>query len=128
MPEETTKKTIVIVEDEQVLLKALNIELLNAGFDVIVAADGKTGLNMIKANKPDLVLLDLLLPKMDGYAVLAHAKKDPKTQDIPVIILSNFGETENIEKAMEMGAVDYFVKSSTDLSEVTKKINYRLGL
>ena len=128
MPEEKPKKTIVVVEDEQVLLKALNIELLNAGFDVIVAADGKAGLNMIKANKPDLVLLDLLLPKMDGYAVLAHIKKDPKAQDIPVIILSNFGETENIEKAMEMGAVDYFVKSSTDLSEVTQKINYRLGL
>lgn len=122
------KKTIVVVEDEQVLLKALNIELLNAGFEVIVAADGKAGLNMVKANKPDLVLLDLLLPKIDGYAVLVELKKNAKTKNIPVIILSNFGETENIEKAMELGAVDYFVKSSTDLGDVVKKINYRLGL
>jgi len=120
------KKTIVIVEDESVLLKALNIEVLNAGFEVLVAMDGKSGLNLIKANKPDLVLLDLLLPKMDGYAVLAALKKDSKTKDIPVVILSNFGEPENIEKAMELGAVDYFVKSSTDLGEVVKKIDQRI--
>jgi len=120
------KKTIVIVEDESVLLKALNIEVLNAGFEVLVAMDGKSGLNLIKANKPDLVLLDLLLPKMDGYAVLAALKKDSKTKDIPVVILSNFGESENIEKAMELGAVDYFVKSSTDLGEVVKKIDQRI--
>jgi len=126
MPIKTTKKTIVIVEDESVLLKALNIEVLNAGFEVLVAMDGKSGLNLIKANKPDLVLLDLLLPKMDGYAVLAALKKDSKTKDIPVVILSNFGEPENIEKAMELGAVDYFVKSSTDLGEVVKKIDQRI--
>jgi len=126
MPTKKTKKTIVAVEDESVLLKALNIELLNAGFEVLVATDGKSSLNLIKANKPDLVLLDLLLPKMDGYAVLTALKKDSKTKNIPVIILSNFGEPENIEKAMELGAVDYFVKSSTDLGEVVKKINQRI--
>jgi len=125
MPIKIAKKTIVIVEDESVLLKALNIELLNAGFEVLVAADGKSGLNLIKANKPDLVLLDLLLPKMDGYAVLTALKKDSKVKNIPVIILSNFGEPENIKKAMGLGAVDYFVKSSTDLGEVVKKINKR---
>jgi CheY-like chemotaxis protein len=120
-------KIILVVEDEPILLRALNIELLNAGFEALVAPNGEVGLKMIKANKPDLVLLDILMPKMDGYEVLKAAKKDPKTKKIPIVVLSNFGEAENIEKAMGMGAVDYFIKSSTDLNQLTKKINARLG-
>jgi CheY-like chemotaxis protein len=121
-------KTILVVEDEPILLRALNIELLNAGFEVLVASDGEAGLKMIKANKPDLVLLDLLMPKMDGYAVLEAVKKDPKTKKIPIVVLSNFGEAENIQRAKKLGALDYYIKSSTDLSQLTKKIHSKIGV
>ncbi len=120
------KKTILIVEDESSLLRALDIKMLDSGFKVLVASDGETGLKMIKVNKPDLVLLDLLMPKMDGFTVLEKAKKDPKTKDIPIIALSNLGEKENIEKAMKLGAVAYFVKAETDLGQLIKKIKSKL--
>lgn len=115
-------KKVVIVEDEPILLKALSLELLGAGYEVLGAADGEAGLALIKKEKPGLVLLDLILPKKLGFEVLKELKEDPKTKAIPVVILSNLGQDEDKKKGKELGAVDYFVKSSTDLSEVTKLV------
>lgn len=115
-------KKIVVIEDEQVLLKALNIELLSANYSVMSASDGQAGIALIKKEKPDLVLLDLVMPKMTGFEVLAEMKAVKDLKDIPVIILSNLGQDEDHKKAMELGAVDYYVKSDADLSTITKKI------
>ena len=116
-------KKIVVVEDDQILLKALNIGLLSNDFEVLSAKDGEAGLDVVKKEKPDLVLLDLILPKMHGFEVLKALKSDKSTKNIPVIILSNLGQDSDVEKGMDLGAKDYFVKASTDLSELAEKIN-----
>lgn len=115
-------RKIVILEDDRILLKALNIELLSNGFEVLSAADGEAGLKLIIAEKPDLVLMDLVMPKLHGFEVLKSLKENKITKDIPVIILSNLGQDEEIKKGMQLGALDYYKKASTDLSELSKKI------
>ena len=120
-------KKIIVVEDEDVLVKALSIELLGAGFEVSSALDGEAGLALIQKEKPDLVLLDLTMPKLPGFEVLKKLKEEASTKHIPVVILSNLGQDEDKKKGLELGAVDYFVKSSTDLSLLTEKIKKILG-
>jgi DNA-binding response OmpR family regulator len=116
-------KKIVVVEDEQILLRALNVELLSQGFEVLSAKDGETGLRLIIEEKPGLVLLDLILPKMHGFDVLKALKSNEETKEIPVIILSNLGQDSDIKKGSDLGAEGYFIKASTDLSELSRKIN-----
>lgn len=118
---------IVILEDDRILLKALNIELLSNGFEVLSAADGECGLKLVGKEKPDLVLLDLVMPKMHGFEVLTKLKKNKNTKNIPVIILSNLGQDEEIKKGMKLGALDYYKKASTDLSELSEKIKKSLS-
>jgi len=113
---------IIILEDDHILLKALNIELLSSGFEVLSATDGEIGLKLICEKKPDLVLLDLVMPKMHGFEVLTKLKNNMDTKDIPVIILSNLGQDEEIKKGMKLGALDYYKKASTDLSKLSDKI------
>jgi DNA-binding response OmpR family regulator len=120
-------KKIIVLEDEQVLQKALSIELLGAGFEVLSALDGEAGLALVKKELPDLVLLDLTMPKMNGFDVLKNLKEDATTKSIPVIILSNLGQDEDKEKGLSLGATDYYVKSSTDLSLLTEKIKKVIG-
>lgn len=120
---QNNSKKIAIIEDERILLKALKTELSSEGFEVISATDGETGIELIKKEKPDLLLLDLVLPRIDGFEVLKRIKKDSKVKDVPVLILSNLGQDENIERGMKLGAVDYFVKASTDLATIAEKIN-----
>ncbi len=121
-------KKIILLEDEEILLKALSIQLLSAGFDVLTASNGEAGLALIKKEKPDLVLLDILMPKMDGFQVLAELKKDKELKHIPVIVLSNQGQDEEKEKGLKLGAIDYYVKSSTDLTDLTKKVQKVLNV
>lgn len=116
-------KKIVVIEDEQILLRALNIELLSNGFEVLSAKDGESGLKLVREEEPELVLLDLILPKMHGFEVLESLKSDETTKKIPVIILSNLGQKSDMKKGLEIGAEDYYVKASTDLSELSDKIN-----
>jgi len=116
------KKRIVVVEDETFLLKALNMQLLNNNFEVFSAQDGLAGLNLIRETLPDLVLLDIILPKMNGFDVLAELKKDKKVKGIPVIILSNLGQDDEKKRGLDLGAIDYYIKASTSLSEITTKV------
>ncbi|MFA5270126.1 MAG: response regulator [Patescibacteria group bacterium] len=113
---------IVVIEDDKILLKALNVELLSENFEVLSASDGVSGLGLVKKEKPNLVLLDLVLPKMHGFDVLKALKDNPDTKSIPVVILSNLGQDTDIKKGMELGAKDYYKKASTDLSELAAKI------
>ena len=121
-------KKVVIVEDEPLLLKALNIELLSSGFEAISVSDGEAAWKLIKENKPDLVLLDLVIPKLSGYEVLRMMKEDAETKAIPVIILSNLGQKEEMLRGLALGAEDFFVKSNTELSQIIEKINKILNI
>jgi len=123
----SSNKKIIVVEDEEMLLKALNVVLLSAGYEVLSATDGLKGEEIIKKELPDGVLLDIQLPGKNGFDVLADLKKDPKTKKIPVVILSNMGQEEEIKKGKALGAQDYFVKSNTDIDKVVEKIEKYLG-
>lgn len=118
-----TKKTIIlIVEDDEVLLRALYLVFHEDNYTIATAPDGDTALKMTGRLKPDIILLDLLLPKMNGFDFLKYVKADPILKDIPVVVLSNLGDQENITKAKNLGALDYFVKSGTNLSDLKEKI------
>jgi DNA-binding response OmpR family regulator len=118
--------TILIVEDEPTLQKTLSLALQQEGFDVKNALDGEIGLNLARETKPDLILLDLILPKMDGFEVLAELKKDASAKEIPVIVLTNLENTQDIEKALTLGATTYLVKANYDLKDVILKVRETL--
>ncbi len=118
----TAKKTILIVEDDEILLRALYL-LFHAGeFTIASATDGETALKMTDRIKPDVVLLDLLLPKMNGFDYLKDLKANTSVKNTPVIVLSNLGDKESIDKAMGLGAQDYFIKADTDLTTLYEKV------
>ena len=114
-------RTILVIEDDKFLRKVINRKLLKEGYEVIEAMDGSEGIKAAE-NKPDLILLDLVLPEMNGFEALAELKKKPETKDIPVIILSNLGEKEDIETGLNLGAVDYLIKSHFNPAEILSKI------
>ena len=103
-------KTILFIEDETALQKTLSEVLRQEDYKVISSLDGEGGLNLAKLEKPDLILLDLILPKMNGFDVLANLKASPETKKIPVIVMTNLENLENVEKAIEAGCNDYIVK------------------
>ena len=120
-------KKIVVAEDEPILLRALNIELLTAGYEVLSATTGQAALEIIKKEKPAAVLLDILMPELDGFGVLEAMQTDKEMKKIPVIILSNLGQQEGVKKGSALGAKDYFIKASTDLEFITEKIKQLIG-
>jgi len=119
----SNSKRIIVIEDDVILLKALNVDLLSNGFEVVSATNGNNGLELIKKEYPDLILLDLVMPEMDGFGVLEALKKDKKLSHIPVIVLSNLSQRADIEKALNLGAIDFFEKATTNLEKLTDKIN-----
>ncbi|HBP00901.1 MAG: Response regulator receiver protein [Candidatus Moranbacteria bacterium GW2011_GWE1_49_15] len=122
------KKKLLIVEDEPVLNKALQEFLSAEGFEVIAAVDGEEGIRKAGAEMPDLILLDIILPKKDGYEVIREVKADEKTKNIPIILLTNLGSINDVEKALELGATTYLVKADYKLEEITQKIKGILGM
>ncbi len=115
-------KKILLIEDEEILRSLLSQRLREEGFKVEEATDGETGLKKLNEEKVDLVLLDLILPGMDGYEFLLNMKKDSKFSSIPVIVLSNLGQDDEIKKALDSGAKDYLIKSNFGLEEITQRI------
>ncbi|HIC92609.1 MAG TPA: response regulator [Syntrophaceae bacterium] len=113
---------ILIVEDDKFLRELIVRKLKKEGYEIFEVVDGEEGLKKIKELKPDLVLLDLILPTIDGFEVLSKKKDDPEIKKIPVIILSNLGQKEDIEKGLRLGAVDYLVKASFTPQEIVQKI------
>lgn len=120
-------KTILFIEDESTLQKTFGEILKQEGYEMISALDGESGLRMAKAKKPDLILLDLILPKIHGFEVLKKIKEDKEIRDIPVIILTNLEGIKDIDRAIEMGATTYLVKAQYSLEEVIGKIKQTLG-
>lgn len=115
-------KNILIVEDDKFLRELISQKLTKEQYNVSEATDGEEGIKKIKKEKPDLVLLDLILPGIDGFEVLAQMKEDQSVTKIPVIILSNLGQREDIERGLKLGAVDYLVKAHFTPGEIIEKI------
>jgi len=116
-------KKISVIEDDKFLRELIVQKLSNEGYDIIEAVDGEKGVESVKKEKPDLILLDLILPGIDGFEVLARIKSDPALSEIPIIILSNLGQKEDIERGLKMGAVDYLIKAHFTPEEIINKIN-----
>ncbi|MDD3386415.1 MAG: response regulator [Candidatus Pacebacteria bacterium] len=120
-------KKILVIEDDKFLRELMSKKLITMEYDVVSAVDGESGLAMIKETKPDVVLLDLILPGINGFEVLEKAKKDPEIANIPVIILSNLGQKEDIERGLGLGAVDFMVKAHFTPQEIVEKLKTILG-
>ncbi|HEY0089155.1 MAG TPA: response regulator [Candidatus Lokiarchaeia archaeon] len=115
-------KTILFIEDESSLQKTFSDFLRSEGYEIISALDGEAGLRLAKTKNLDLILLDLILPKVHGFEVLKELKTDPKTKEIPIIVLTNLEGIGDVEKALELGATTYLVKAQYTLEEVVEKI------
>lgn len=118
----TTAKRILLVEDDRFLRRACEASLRQRGFTVIAAADGEEGLRQARAEHPDLILLDLLMPKLAGVEVLRALKADPETKAIPVLILSNSSHEQDVSEVISLGAVDYWVKADLSLKELGDRV------
>ena len=121
-------KKILIVEDDKDLLFLLAKKITDAGFVTIKAETGQEALDFLTNEKPDLVLLDILLPDIDGLSVLNEIASKPEMKNLPVIILSNLADEGSREQAAAIGDYEYLVKATTDLSEVIKKIKEKLQM
>lgn len=118
---------ILFIEDERHLQKTFRDLLEDEGYQMISAVNGKEGIQKAKQEHPDLILLDLILPKLHGFDVLEDLKQDQQTEDIPVIILTNLGGTDEVQKALEMGVTTYLVKSDYELEEILNKVEQSLN-
>lgn len=119
----TNQFKILIVEDDNFLADIYKTKLELEGFKVTVASDGEKGLKLIQTKTPDLVLLDILLPKLDGFAILETVKNgEPPAKDVPIILLTNLGQNEEVQKGLRLGAVDYLIKAHFKPAEVVEKI------
>lgn len=125
MPEET-KKHILVAEDDKFYGQIFNKELTKAGYSVDVVVNGKLALESAQKKKPNLIILDLVMPVMDGFEALEELKKDEALKAIKVIVISNLGQDSDKEKAKKLGAVDYFVKANISIKDVLKLVEKHL--
>ena len=118
---------ILIIEDEEIVLDLLQRKLTQEGYRVSIAKDGEEGLRKMKEVKPDLILLDIVMPKMGGLEVMEEMGKEPDLKKIPVIIISNSGEPVELDKAKKLGVKDWLIKTEFDPREVLEKVKEQLG-
>ena len=121
------KRLILLVEDDEFLAELYATKLNLEGFEVLLALDGEKGLKIIREKKPDLVLLDIILPKMDGFEILKKIKADKILKNIPIILLTNLSQKDEVKKGLDLGADDYLIKAHFMPSEVVKKIKQMIG-
>lgn len=120
---ENNKLKILLIEDDETLVRAYKDHFMRAGYNVGISLDGEDALEKVKIFHPDLILLDILMPKLDGISVLIKLKDDIETKEIPVIMLTNVGGGEKVKEAAQAGAMIYFVKADTSLAYLTGWIN-----
>ena len=123
MTEESTKakSTALVIEDEAFILDLLVYKFKDQDWEIVSAMNGEAGIEKAKEVEPDIILLDILLPGMNGYEVLEQLKTDESLKDIPVLVLSNYGQKGEIEKSKELGAVDHLVKANIIIEEVINR-------
>lgn len=117
-----SKPKILVVEDEDFLRKMYQVGLEKEGLEVVTASDGEQALEVCGREEPDLILLDLVLPKKTGFEVLATLKEDEHTKDIPVVVLSGLAQKKDVHSALEAGAEDYFIKTEQTVKDIAENI------
>lgn len=116
------RKIILLAEDEPLLSNLLKQRLEKMGFEVVAAKDGEEALNLLKDDNIDLLLLDIILPKLSGFELMEKLKQDPHMGETPIIIISNLGQDTDMQKGKELGAVGYFVKAHVSIDELVNKV------
>jgi len=119
---EEAKTKILLIEDEQDILELYTLQFQNEGFLIVSADRGEAGLKLAREEKPDIILLDIILPKMDGFKILKKLKSNSATRDIPVIMLTNLGGQRDVEEGQRLGAKDYLVKANYTPEQVVEKV------
>jgi two-component system, OmpR family, alkaline phosphatase synthesis response regulator PhoP len=114
---------VLVVEDDKFLSSAYKVKLTKSGFEVQMAGDGQEAIELLQNFRPDIILLDLVMPRKDGFTTLAEIKQHPQLKNIPVIVTSNLGQKEDLDKAMGLGALDYIIKSDLSMDTLVAKIN-----
>lgn len=122
MSDPTGQLSVLIVEDDRFLQKILSTKFAKEGFDVRTASDGDEALQQLIAKRPSLVVLDLILPKMSGFEVIAEMKTNLQLKDIPVVVLSNLGQEEDVVRAKELGALNFLTKADFSINEIVSKV------
>ena len=122
---EKTKK-IVIAEDDEFFAKVFKDKLMQCGYEVELAMDGEEAIEIINSDPPTLIILDIMMPKKNGYEVLQEIKAAQETKDIPVVILSNLAHEEDVKKGMDLGAIEYIIKGDYSLNKVLEMIKKHL--
>ena len=117
-----TPRRILLIEDDRFLRKAAEVRLRRSGYEVITAADGEEALATVLTAAPDLILLDLIMPKLQGFEVLRRLKADESTRSIPVVVLTNLSQEADRARAMEEGATGYFVKADMSLDQMAETV------
>ena len=120
-------KKILLVEDEEIMINLLEKKLVSEGYEVSVARDGEEGLRKIREARPDLILLDIVMPKMGGFEVMDEMQKSPEFKNIPIIVISNSGQPVEIDRAQKLGAKDWLIKTEFDPQEVLDKVIKQIG-
>lgn len=120
------KRKILVVEDDRSLQSVIVEMLSQEGYETISAFDGEEGLAKLSQEKPDLVLLDIILPKKDGFEFLSQMKNNPETKEVPVLILTNLEEVDKVQKAVDLGATTFMIKSDYSIREVLEKVREAL--
>lgn len=120
-------KKILLVEDEEIMIDILQRKLTKEGYEISVAGNGEDGLKAMKEVEPDLVLLDIIMPKMGGFEVMEAMGKDSKLKKIPVIVISNSGQPVEINRVKKLGAKDWLIKTEFDPQEVLVKVRKQIG-
>jgi len=120
--EDKNSAHILLIEDDSFLANIYKTKFDMEGFKVSVSEDGESGIEDAKRKHPDLILLDVLLPKLDGFTVLKKLKEDTALKDIPVILLTNLGQKDDVDKGLELGAEDYLIKAHFKPSETVEKV------
>ena len=121
-----TKKTLLVIEDEEFLVKAYKTILEQEDIDVLVARNGDEAIAFLERDPPDLVLLDLMLPGMDGFEVLQALRANEHWKQVPVIVTTNLGQAKDLERTKQLGATDYWVKADTTMDEIIEKVKQYL--
>lgn len=120
-------KKILLIEDEELILNLLQRKLEKEGYKVTVARDGEEGMEKMRRNLPDIILLDIVMPKMGGFEVMEEVRKDKNLRSIPIIIISNSGQPVELDRAKRLGARDWLIKTEFDPKEVIVKIKHQIG-
>jgi len=120
-------KKVLIIEDEEIMIDLLQRKLTQEGYEVSVARDGKEGLEVMREVKPDLILLDIIMPRMGGFGVMEEMAKDKELKKIPVIVISNSGQPVELDRAQKLGAKDWLIKTEFDPQEVLGKVVKQIG-